>query len=84
MIVRIEGKWSGLTGSAVQWNGHNIDECSQLADDELHAEGQILTVMDDEGVAPLVPGDWLIKADEKPWLVSCYNQLFPQLFRVVE
>lgn len=83
-MIRIQGRWSDHRGSAVQWNGNNIDECNELAGTRLEATGQVLTVPDDDGVAPLDPGDWLIKPDDHPWLVSCYESIFPQIFVVLE
>lgn len=84
MSIRVEGKWSGKQATAIQWNGHNIAECSEMAGVTLEADGQVLTVPDDDGVAPLDPGDWLIKPDHHNWLVSCYESMFSQIFKVIE
>lgn len=55
-----------------------------MAGATLEANDQVLSVPDDDGVAPLDPGDWLIKPDTHPWLLSCYESMFPQLFQVVD
>ena len=83
-MIRVEGKWSGKRASAIQWTGHNISECCAMVGASLEAVGQVLTVPDDDGVAPLNPGDWLIKPDDHAWLVSCYESMFRQIFNEVD